>query len=291
VKDVLETTGITASAGLGTNMYLAKIAMDIMAKHSDDYIAYLDEKLFKEKLWDHMPLTDFWRIGNGTVRRLAKYGICTMRHIAMADEDLLYRDFGVDAELLIDHAWGRETATIADIKSYVPKSTSISSGQVLPCDYEHEKGKLIVKEMADLMCLELVDRDMATDSITLMLCYTRALNMEPTRGSIKLDTVTSQASVILPEMEKLYDRIKDPRLPIRKVNVSFNNLVDDAYRQYDLFTNPVVLEKEKNLQKAMISIKKKYGKNSVLKGMNLEEGAKTMERNNQIGGHSSGREL
>lgn len=291
VQDVLDTTGITASAGIGTNLYLAKIAMDIMAKHSEDNIAYLDEVLYRKKLWNHMPLTDFWRIGKGTVKRLAKYGICTMRHIANADERLLYREFGIDAELLIDHAWGRETTTIADIKSYVPKSTSISSGHVLPCDYDHEKGRLIVKEMADLMCLELVDREMATDSITLMLGYSNALHMEPARGSIHLDTVTSQASVILPKMEELYNRIKNPNLPIRRVNISFNNMVEDAYRQYDLFSDPVIIEKEKNMQKAMLAIKKKYGKNAVLKGMNLEEGAKTIERNNQIGGHASGRTL
>ena len=291
VDDVLETTGITASAGIGTNLYLAKIAMDIMAKHSEDNIAFLDEELYRLKLWRHMPLTDFWRIGHGTVRRLAKYGICTMEHIAHADENLLYNVFGIDAELLIDHAWGRESVDISDIKTYEPKSTSISSGQVLSCDYNHEKGRLIVKEMADLMCLELVDKEMATNSITLQLGYSNALNMEPARGSILLDTVTSQASVILPRMEELYNRIKDKNLPIRRVNISFNNLVDDAYRQYDLFTDPMVLEKEKKLQKAMIALKRKYGKNSVLKGMNLEEGAKTMERNNQIGGHSSGREL
>ena len=286
--EIFKATGITSTCGIGTNMYLAKIAMDIWAKHLPEHIGILDEEIYKEKLWDHKPLTDFWRVGRGTVERLKKSGIETMRDIAHADEDLLYHLFGIDAELLIDHAWGRESCTIKDIKEFKPRSNSLSSGQVLARDYGHDEGRLVVGEMADELCLDLVDKGLITESITLYMGYSNALHMEPARGSVHLPVASSSAKYIVPFVTELYDKIKDPFHDIRRINLSYNNVVDEAYRQYDLFTDPYEQEREKKMQKAMISIKNKYGKNAVLKGMNLEKGGTTIERNSQIGGHKRG---
>ena len=288
MADVYDTYGLTATCGVGTNMYLAKVALDITAKHSKDNIGELDEQSYREKLWDYKPIRDFWRIGRGTADRLARYGIFTMRQITEMSEDVLYKIFGVDAELLIDHAWGRENTTIHDIKSYVPKHNSITSGQVLAEDTDYETGLLIVKEMADLLCLDMVDKGVVTDSITLYLGYSNAYNTEGDRGSISMGNLTSSSRIVLGYVEELYRRIRKVYLPLRRVNISFNNIVKETYRQYDLFVDPIELDRERNMQKAMINIKKRYGKNAILKGMNLEDGAKTMERNNQIGGHRSG---
>lgn len=285
MEDVLTTTGITASCGIGTNLYLAKIAMDITAKHSEDHIGILDEQTYQQRLWNHQPITDFWRIGRGIAARLAKYGITTMGQVAHADEAMLYKLFGIDAELLMDHAWGRESTTIADIKAFHPKNNCLTSGQVLGCSYGYEKAGLVIKEMADLLCLELVDKGLITESISLHIGYENRYGQEPSNGSIRMHMATSSAKVILPYVEQLYDRIVDKSTPIKRMNISFNQVVDEAYQQYDLFTDPVELEREHKLQKAMIEMKKKFGKNAILKGMNLEEGATTMERNNQIGGH------
>lgn len=194
MEDILEHTGITATAGIGTNLYLAKVALDITAKHVEDHIGILDEESYCKTLWNHKPLTDFWRIGKGIANRLEQSGIRTMGEIAHADEDMLYRMFGVDAELLIDHAWGRESTTMQDIKSYRPKINSLSSGQVLECDYTFEKGKLVVKEMADLLCLELVEKGLVTDSITLHVGYSNRLEKKPAHGTIGLRNSTSSAS-------------------------------------------------------------------------------------------------
>lgn len=288
MKDVLETTGITATCGIGTNLYLAKVALDITAKHVDDHIGSLDEESYRRTLWNHRPLTDFWRIGSGIANRLARVGIHTMREIAQAEESVLFRLFGIDAELLIDHAWGRETTTIADIKSYKPKTNSVSSGQVLPCEYTYEDGKLIVKEMADLLCLDLVDKGLVTDSITLHVGYTQRLEKKSAHGTIGMTISTSSAKKIIAYTIRLYEKIVDRYTSIRRVSLTFNNVVDEKYQQYDLFTDPAELEREHQLQKAMLEIKERFGKNSVLKGMNLEQGATTMERNQQIGGHKSG---
>lgn len=288
MRDVYESTGITATAGIGTNLYLAKVALDITAKHVDDHIGYLDEETYQKTLWDHIPLTDFWRVGAGTVKRLEKYGIYNMGQIAHSDEDFLYKLFGIDAELLIDHAWGREITTIGDIKNYKPKHNSLSSGQVLSRDYGYDEGMLIVKEMADLLCLDLVDKGLITQSISLYVGYSNALKIEGDRGSISMTMPTSSAKTILPYIEQLYKKVVKPYTPVRRFNLNFNNVVDETYQQYDIFADPVELEKEHNLQKAMIDIKKKFGKNAILKGMNLEEGGTTMERNKQIGGHRSG---
>ncbi len=289
MQDIFDVSGVTSTCGIGTNMYLAKIAMDIWAKHVEDHIGVLDEETYREKLWDHKPLTDFWRIGRGTVERLRKSGIETMREIAHADEDLLYHLFGVDAELLIDHAWGRETCTIQDIKAFRPKSNSVSSGQVLPRDYGHDEGRLVVGEMADGLCLDLVDKGLITESITLHLGYANRINLEPAHGSVHLPVASSSSKYIVPFVLELYDRIKNPFHDIRRIMLAYNNVVDEAYRQYDLFTDPVEQEKENRIQKAMISIKHKYGSNAILKGMNLEQGGTMIERNGQIGGHKKGK--
>ncbi len=289
MQEVFATTGITASCGVGTNLYLAKIAMDITAKHAENHIGILDEESCRKTLWQHRPLTDFWRIGTGIARRLKQCGMETMEDIAKADEDILYHLFGIDAELLIDHAWGRETTTMADIKNYKPTNNCLSSGQVLACDYNYEQGKLVVKEMADMLCLDLVEKGLATQSITLYVGYTNALKLDSSKGSIHLRSKTSSAQVILPQIEKLYEKVVANRwASIHRINLSFNNVTEEEDIQYDLFVNPEEREKERSVQKAMLEIKKRYGKNAILKGMNLEEGATAMERNRQIGGHRSG---
>lgn len=289
MRDIHCTTrGIVSTCGIGTNLYLAKVALDIAAKHARDYIGILDEESYRKSLWNHKPLTDFWRVGAGTAKRLERYGIFTMKEIAEASEDLLYKELGIDAELLIDHAWGREPTTIQDIKAYKPKQNCLSSGQVLACDYSHDACRLIVKEMADLLCLDLVDKGLVTESVSLYLGYSNALRKEPARGTVSLRSATNSARQILPCVEQLYEKITDAGTPIRRVNMTFNHVVDEVCRQYDLFVDPEELEREKRMQKAMLQIKKKYGKNAILKGMNLEEGATTVERNRQIGGHRSG---
>ncbi len=288
MQDVFETTGITATCGIGDNLYLAKIALDITAKHVKDHIGILDEERYRKTLWNHKPLTDFWRVGPGIAKRLERHGIYTMGQIAKADEKLLYHILGIDAELLIDHAWGRETATIADIKAYKPKNSCLTSGQVLGCGYDYDKAKLAVKEMADLLCLELVDKGLVTESVTLYISYENSWNMESSRGTVSLPTATSSARIMITYVEQLFEQIADRRAPVHKINMTYNNVVDETYQQYDLFADPVELERERRMQQAMLDIKKKFGKNAILKGMNLEEGATTMERNRQIGGHKSG---
>ena len=288
MQDILDTTKIPAACGVGTNLYLAKVALDIMAKHETDRIAYLDEARYREKLWKHKPLTDFWRVGRGTVERLSNMGICTMEEIAHARESLLYKSFGIDAELLIDHAWGREPVTIADIKAYRPKNTSFSSGQVLPRDYEYEEGVLVVKEMADLLCLDLVDQGLVTSHISLVIGYSNQKCFEPAKGSTMLRSATSSNRRLLSYVEQLYRRIVRPGAYIRRITLTYTGVMAEDYQQFDLFSNPEETEKDVKAQRAAISIKQRYGKNAILKGMNLEESATTIERNGQIGGHKSG---
>lgn len=288
MQDILDTTKIPAACGVGTNLYLAKVALDIMAKHETDRIAYLDEVRYREKLWKHKPLTDFWRVGRGTVERLSNMGICTMEEIAHARESLLYKAFGIDAELLIDHAWGREPVTIADIKAYRPKNTSFSSGQVLPRDYEYEEGVLVVKEMADLLCLDLVDQGLVTSHISLTIGYSNQKCFEPAKGSTTLRSATSSNRRLLSYVEQLYRRIVRPGAYIRRITLTYTGVMTEDYQQFDLFSDPEETEKDVKAQRAVISIKQRYGRNAILKGMNLEESATTIERNGQIGGHKSG---
>jgi DNA polymerase V len=313
VRDVLAKTKITATAGIGTNLYLSKIAMDIVAKRvkADNdgvRIAELDMMSYRKLLWAHRPITDFWRVGRGIAKRLEKNGMMTMGDIArmsVCDEDILYKLFGVDAELLIDHAWGYEPCGIEEIKSYKPATNSISSGQVLQCAYDTAKARLIVQEMTDLLVLELVDKGLATDSLTLHIGYDRCTVDEGNyKGEVKIDrygrtvpksahgtanlgTMSNSTKKIIAAVMELYDHIVLKDLMVRRITLSANNLKREGFEQLDLFTNPEEREKERRLQAAMLDIKKKYGKNAILKGMNLEEGATTMERNNQIGGHKA----
>ncbi len=341
IMDVIKTTGITATAGIGTNLYLSKIAMDIQAKHTKAdqngvRIAELDEMSYRHLLWSHRPLTDFWRVGKGYAKKLEEQGLFTMGDIARCslgkatdyyNEDLLYKMFGINAELLIDHAWGWEPCTIADIKSYKPSTNSISSGQVLQCGYTFDKAKLIVREMTDLLVLDLVDKKLVTDQLVLTIGYDieNLTNPDikksykgiittdhygrdvpkPAHGSTNLGRQTSSTKLIMDAIIELFDRIVEKNLLIRRVNIAANHVVDEAtiqekdnFEQLDIFTDYVAvhakkeeeeaeLAREKRMQKAMLQIKKKYGKNAVLKGMNLEEGATTLDRNKQIGGHKA----
>ena len=288
MEDIFETTGITATCGIGTNLYLAKIALDIMAKRVEDHIGILDEESYRKHLGNHRPLTDFWRVGPGTVRKLETLGLYTMNDIAEADEDMLYRAFGIDAELLIDHAKGIETTLMSDIKNYHTRSNSISSGQVLANDYSYEDGCLIVKEMTELLCLDLVERGIVTKNISLYIGYSKTTPAPSSNKAMSLFSHTSSSRVILEAMEKLYWVTAVPGLMIKRINISFNECISEENIQYDLFTDPEESEKERNLMRAMNSMKKKYGKNAILKGMNLEKGGTTIERNRQIGGHRSG---
>lgn len=317
MDDILNRTGIRATCGVGTNLYLTKVALDITAKHSPDFIGYLDEDIYRKTLWDYTPLTDFWRIGRGIMSRLATYGIHTMRQITETDEDFLYKLFGVDAELLIDHAWGREPVTIADIRSYHSKTKCLSSGQVLMSDYPYDKGLLIVKEMMDDLCLDMTKKDVVTDSITLLISYSG--NDDPagsfpggasevksgriiegphslysrlsggyTCGTTSLGATSNAATDWVPAIAALYTRIVDPTLTIRRVGITCNNIVHEEFHQLDLFTDSEESAKTKKVQAAVLELQSRFGKDAVLKGMNLEEGAMTTTRNHQIGGHSSG---
>ncbi len=287
---VLEKVGVRATCGIGTNLYLAKIALDITAKHATDFIGFLDEETYIKTLWKHKPLTDFWRIGAGTARRLSQMGIYTMEGIAKCNEDLLYNKFGIDAELLIDHAWGRETVTMKDIKAYKPKTTCLTSGQVLMRDYEFSEGELIVKEMMDFLCLEMVDKGVVTKSVTLNVGYSNALTVDSVRGSIAPDTPTNSDSMLIPLIVQLYRKIVNPAYPVRRINISCNNLLEEeqVYQQLSLFDEDENAQKHNKIQKAIVNIKKQFGKNAVFKGMDLEKSATALERNRQIGGHKSG---
>ena len=288
---IQQELGLRSTAGVGSNLYLAKIALDITAKHAADFIGELDEDAYRKLLWDHRPLTDFWRIGPGISRRLQRMGIYTQRQITEASEDRLYREFGVDAELLIDHAWGREPTTMADIKHYAPKSRSLTSGQVLWRDYSFEEGQVIVKEMLDLLCLDLVDQGLVTDSVGIMVGYSNALHAEPVSGTARLDLETNADRVIIPAVLEVYRRIVDPAKPIRRFNFSCNDLHPDlGNQQFSLFlgVDGDTLVRNRKIQQAVLGIRKKYGKNAMLKGVDFEPAATTRERNRQIGGHKSG---
>lgn len=337
IQDVLETSGITATAGIGTNLYLCKVAMDIVAKHvePDEYgvrIAQLDEMGYRRQLWNHRPLTDFWRVGRGYAKKLEQHGMYTMGDVARCsvgspgefyNEDLLYKLFGVNAELLIDHAWGWEPCTIRDIKAYKPQSNSMGSGQVLQSPYSFEKGRLIVREMTDLLVLDLVEKGLVTDQMVLTVGYDIENLSDPQRkkayrgavttdhygrkvpkhahGTANLSRQTSSTRLITDAVMELYDRIVDPNLLVRRINLVANNIVEESevsqsggFEQIDLFADPTAreaedaaLEREKRRQRAVLNIRKKYGKNAILKGMNLEEGATTVDRNRQIGGHKA----
>ncbi len=288
MDDIRRTTGIPATAGIGTNLYLAKIALDITAKHVSDGIGCLDKEEYQRTLWRHRPLTDFWRIGSGIQKRLHSLGILTMEDITLADEELLYRTFGIDAELLIDHAWGVEPVTIADIKNYKPQSNCLSSGQVLARDYTYEQSLLIVKEMVDELCLNMSEKGLATNSLSLMIGYSGYAEHKPATGTVALPTFSNSYRQIIPHVLRCYGQITDKSLLIRRLGISCNRVAAENYEQYDLFTDPAELERDRRLQAAALSIKQRFGKNALVRGMDLQEDATTLERNTQIGGHRSG---
>ena len=335
IRDVLKNTGITATAGIGTNMYLAKIAMDIVAKHipadkDGVRIAELDERSYRHLLWDHKPLTSFWSVGKGIAQKLEQYGLDTMGKVArqsVKNEEVLYKLFGVNAELIIDHAWGWEPCTIDKIKAYKPESNSLSSGQVLTCAYDVKKARVVVREMADAIALDLVDKHLVTDQLVLTIGYDVECLTNPAiraryhgevtidhygrptpkhaHGTANLEHYSSSSKAITEAVMEVYDRIANPDLLIRRLNVTTNHVIreEDARKhvqpiQLDLFTDYEELErqreeekaalaKERKMQEALLTIKKKFGKNAILKGMNFEEGATAKDRNQQIGGHKA----
>ena len=332
IGDVLRQTGITATAGIGTNLYLCKVAMDIEAKHipadkDGVRIAELDEMTYRRKLWTHRPIKDFWRVGHGIARKLEQYGIYTMGDIArqsVRNEELLYQLFGVNAELLIDHAWGWEPCTMEAVKAYKPSANSFSSGQVLQEPYTVQKARVVVREMAENAALDLLDKRMVTDQMVLTVGYDTASLSNRTKyngeittdhygrkvpkhahGTANLDRLTSSARLISDAVMELFDRITDPDLLVRRINLTANHVTDEdtASRnpvpvQYDLFTDYEAVEKknaeekekldkERKMQTAILKIKKQFGKNAILKGLNFEEGATAKERNKQIGGHKA----
>ena len=287
MKDIYDTLHIRATCGIGTNLYLTKVALDITAKHSPDFIGELNEQKYIDTLWDHRPLTDFWRVGAGIAKKLETYGMSTMRQIANGDENLLYRLLGVNAELLIDHAWGRESVTMHDIKSYKSQTHSLTQGQVLMSDYSFEKGLIIAKEMMDIMCLDMVDKGLVSKSFTLYVGYSGSSGIPMTRGTFSLDTETNASSVLIPKAAQLYSQIVNPAYEIRRMYIYCNNVVPEENLQYSFFMSPQDLERDRKVQKAVLEIKSKFGKNAILKGLNFEEGATTRERNEQIGGHKA----
>jgi DNA polymerase V len=289
INHILKETRITATVGIGTNLFLAKVALDITAKHSKSNIGYLDEELFKNTLWHHRPLTDFWQVGRGIEKRLAKYGIFDMHGIAHFDEKILYKEFGVNAEYLIDHSKGIEPTTIAEIKKYKSKSNSISNGQILFEDYPYEKARIVVKEMVDMLSLNLIEKHLVTNNVGLAIGYSKDVH-KMTGGSITLTSTTNVFSVLLEGIMNIFDSTTIKDLPIRRINISFNNVVSDVYEQYDLFADEDSIKKEKVIENTINQIKKKYGKNSILRGMSYEEGATARKRNKLIGGHKSGEE-
>ncbi len=283
MNKVLEETGISASAGIGTNLFLAKVALDITAKHSKDSVGYLDEKLFKEQISRHRPITDIWNIGKGIAKRLKVYGVQDLEGITRLSEQTLYREFGVNAEFLIDHAKGIEPCTIRDIQAYKAKSNSLSNSQILFEDYNFKDAKLVMKEMVDNLSLELVEKNLVTDSISLSIGYS---NKTYSGGSKKLNKAISSSKFLRKEFEKMFDDYISPEFLVRKISIGFNNVVREDYLQWDLFSNTQESEKEKLVQKAVVKIKKKFGKNALLKGMNLEKKATQQIRNKLVGGHN-----
>ena len=285
---VMKETGITATAGIGTNLYLAKVAMDIVAKHVEDHIGILNEISYRQQLWDHRPLSDFWRIGSRTEKKLAGYGIHTMGDIAytsVTSEDWLYKMFGIDAELLIDHAWGLESCDIHDIKNYHTEEHSLSNGQVLMRNYSFEEAAVVVREMTDVLVLDLVSKGLITGSVTLWIAYDHRYERPSSHGTVRLTSLTNSSSTIMDEVNKLYQKITDRHTGIRRIEICANRVMPEGYLQYDLFTDPAAVEKEKNLQQAILDVKKRYGKNAIMRGANLLDCSTYRERNNQIGGH------
>lgn len=286
MEDIYQSVKITATAGVGTNLFLAKVALDIMAKHVPDNIGYLNESMFRQKLWRHQPITDFWMIGKGIEKRLKKYGIQDLYAIAMCPPSLLYQEFGVNAEILIDHAWGKEPVRIQDIKAYRPKGNSISNSQILFEDYTYKDAFLILKEMVDLNVLTLTEKHLVTNHISLYIGYSKEVR-KPSRGSCTITNRTNSFKILMEEFGLLYKRIADVHYPIRQIGISFGQIKPECYEEYDLFTDFKEVKKERDLQRTLVQIRRKYGKNAVLKGMNFLEKSTARYRNETIGGHKA----
>jgi len=285
MEEVSLQTRIPSTAGIGTNLYLSKIAMDIIAKHNKERIGYLNEILYREKLWEHLPLTDFWQIGPGTERRLANIGLYTLKDVAYADQKLLKRTFGINGELLYDHAWGREPVLMKHIHAYRSKGHSLSNGQVLPRAYSFEEGLLAIKEQTEILCLDMTDKGLVTDLITMWIGY-EGKEHYGNAGSVRLNIRTSSYSYILDYVEELYIRTTSPEMKVRRLGICFCNIVPEEMEYLDLFTDYEQIEKERRLQKSIVSLRKRFGPNAVLKAINLDEAGMTTQRNVQIGGHS-----
>lgn len=284
---VYNETGICASAGIGTNLFLCKVALDITAKHSPNFIGFLDEKKFKETVWTHRPITDVWNIGRGIAARLERMGIFDLKGVAEFPESMLYKEFGVNAEFLIDHANGREPCTIKDIHEYKSRSASISNSQILFEDYGYNDALTVMKEMVDLQVLELVDRHLVTDSISLHIGYSKDV-IKSSGGTRKLDGFTNSYKKIISHFEALYNETVNKAFPIRKISIGLCNLQDDYMASITLFTDVEAEERERKLQETVVDIKKRYGKNSILKGISYTEKATARSRNKMVGGHNGG---
>lgn len=287
MRAVFEQTHICATAGIGTNLFLAKVALDVTAKKSPDHIGWLDEKTYREKLWHHRPITDFWNVGKGIARRLEKYGVYDMQGVAKMEESVLYKEFGVNAEFLIDHAHGIEPCTIQEIHAYQSKSRSLSNGQILFEDYSYENALIVLKEMADTLTLELVEKKLAAEYVSLMVGYSKDVHT-PTGGTRRLVGITGSCRKLTDQLVQLYRETTRKNLPIRSINIGFGGIADEIYTTMDLFMDHEAEEKEKNMQNAIIDIKKRFGKNALIKAMSLQEKATGIRRNQMVGGHNGG---
>ncbi len=287
MRAVFEQTHICATAGIGTNLFLAKVALDITAKKVPDHIGWLDERTYREKLWHHRPITDFWNVGKGTARRLEKYGVYDMQGVAKMDESVLYKEFGVNAEFLIDHAHGIEPCTMQEIHSYQSKSRSLSNGQILFEDYSFDNALIVLKEMADTLALELVEKKLAAEYVSLMVGYSKDVHT-PTGGTRRLVGITGSCRKLTDQLVQLYRETTRRNLPIRSINIGFGGIADEIYTTMDLFMDHEAEEKEKNMQNAIIDIKKRFGKNALIKAMSLQEKATGIRRNQMVGGHNGG---
>ncbi len=287
MNEIAEKLHIPSTAGIGTNLYLAKIALDITAKHTKDHLGYLTEELYRETLWDHQPITDFWQVAGGTQRRLERYGIFTMRGIAEAAPEMIYRIFGKDAELLIDHAWGRESCLMEDIKNYRSKTHSVSFSQILPRNYTFDEARVVMQEMILHGCHELMRRKVITQKVWIGVGYAFD-TISSTKGSTRLFSATSVNSLMQEPVLALFDRVADRKVPIRRLAISFNDVCDEGCEGYDFFTDWEAVEREKARERAVLEISDRYGKNAVLRGTNYMKGATQKERNEMIGGHRAG---
>lgn len=287
MNEIADRYHIPSTAGIGTNLYLAKIALDITAKHARDHIGYLDEDLYKQTLWDHRPITDFWMVADGTARRLERYGVYDMRGITQMSTDTMYKAFGKNAELLIDHAWGREPCLISDIKNYKSKSHSVSFSQILPRDYSYKEARTVIHEMTLNGAVELMKRKVITSRVGIFVGYTHD-ERAPTKGTAKMDVTTNLASFLVDAVLRIYDQTTDPVTPIRRLGLAFENVCDEGCEGYNLFTDWDAVERERSLQHTLLNINQRFGKNAILSGINYMPEGTQRERNSFIGGHRAG---